>query len=287
MSNKTKNVSELIAALADKRAIWVLSGAGISAPSGIPTYRDRHGQWKASNPIQHNEFVQQKSSQQRYWARSMVGFAMTHLATPNPAHEAVTRLQSNGLTSQITTQNVDRLHSVAGAEKVIDLHGRLDQVICLDCGVSSKRAEFQPRLVALNPDLTDYAAKLLPDGDAAVDDFDMSHIKIPACNHCGGTIMPDVVFFGGTVPKPRVEAAFKSLSEADCILVIGSSLTVYSGFRFPRWAHQNGLPLYAINEGEMRGAELFDLILQESCEVALPQIVEALDCATSTPFGDN
>jgi len=274
-------------ALEDKRHIWILSGAGISAPSGIPTYRDRYGQWKAANPIQHNDFIQQEASRQRYWARSTIGFAMTHLAKPNEAHKAVTRLQNIGLTSQIITQNVDRLHSTAGAENVIDLHGRLDQVICLDCGLTSKRADFQPRLVELNPDLTAYAAKLLPDGDAQVDDYDMSQIKIPACESCGGTIMPDVVFFGGAVPKPRVEAAFESLTKADCILVIGSSLTVYSGFRFPRWAHKNGLPLYAINQGEMRGAELFDLILQESCEAALPIIADGLDCATSQPLGDN
>lgn len=277
MNNTTDRVIELVRALEDKRAIWILSGAGISAPSGIPTYRDRYGQWKAANPIQHNDFIQQEASRQRYWARSTVGFAMTHLATPNAGHEAVTRLQNNGLASQIVTQNVDRLHSSAGAADVIDLHGRLDQVICLDCGLTSRRADFQPRLVELNPDLTAYAAKLLPDGDAQVDDYDMSQIRIPPCESCGGTIMPDVVFFGGTVPKQRVDVAFKSLAEADCVLVVGSSLTVYSGFRFPRWAHQTGLPLYAINQGEMRGAELFDLILQESCENALPTIADALE----------
>lgn len=281
MNTTTDQTAKLVEALEDKRAIWILSGAGISAPSGIPTYRDRYGQWKAANPIQHNDFIQQEASRQRYWARSAVGFAMTHLATPNAAHEAVTRLQNEGLTSQIITQNVDRLHSAAGAAGVIDLHGRLDQVICLGCGLTSKRADFQPRLVEHNPDLTAYAAKLLPDGDAQVDDYDMNQIKIPACESCGGTIMPDVVFFGGTVPKQRVDAAFKSLAEADCVLVVGSSLTVYSGFRFPRWAHQNGLPLYAINQGEMRGAELFDLILQESCEDALPTIADALEHTVS------
>ena len=280
MNNITNQLTDLLQALEDKRSIWILSGAGISAPSGIPTYRDRNGQWKAANPIQHNDFIQQESSRQRYWARSTVGFAMTHSASPNAAHESVTCLQKASLTTQIVTQNVDRLHSVAGAQNVIDLHGRLDQVFCLACGLISKRADFQPRLVELNPTLSAYAAKLLPDGDADVDDFDMSQIQIPACESCGGTIMPDVVFFGGTVPKPRVEAAFASLKEADCVLVLGSSLTVYSGFRFPRWAHKNGLPLYAINQGDMRGKDLFDLILKNSCEDALPKVANHLGCAS-------
>jgi len=268
--------ADLVDVLRDKQAIWVLTGAGISAPSGIPTYRDRHGQWKAGNPIQHNDFIHQESSRQRYWARSMVGFAMTHEARPNAAHEAISSLQKHNLLSQITTQNVDRLHSTAGATDVIDLHGRLDQVICLGCITVSKRANYQPRLLELNPDLTEYVARILPDGDAEVDDYDMSQIRIPPCEQCGGVVMPDVVFFGGTVPKQRIEAAFNSLAEADCMLVVGSSLTVYSGFRFPRWAHQNGLPVYAINQGEMRGAEMFDLILQDSCENALPQVASEL-----------
>ena len=276
INNITKQPMELMTTLKDKQAIWVLSGAGISAPSGIPTYRDHSGQWKASNPIQHNEFITLKTSRQRYWARSMVGFPTTHLARPNTAHHAITKLQQHGLLSQITTQNVDRLHSTAGAKDVIDLHGRLDQVICLTCKKVSKRADYQPRLIKLNPSLTEYAAKLLPDGDAQVDDFDMSQIRIPPCEACGGVIMPDVVFFGGTVPRPRVEMAFSSLAKADCLLVVGSSLTVYSGFRFPRWAKQNNIPVYAINRGEMRGAELFDLILQDSCEGALPKIVDAI-----------
>ena len=278
MSNKTHRLDDLVGQLEDKRAIWVLSGAGISAPSGIPTYRDRQGQWKAANPIQHQQFIQEESYRQRYWARSMVGFAMTHLARPNAAHRAVTALQQANLITQIVTQNVDRLHSAANADNVIDLHGRLDQVTCLDCSAVSMRADFQPRLVTLNPDLSNYAARLLPDGDADVDDYYMSRIKIPACENCGGTIMPNVVFFGGTVPKPRVEAAFSSLDKADCLLVIGSSLKVYSGFRFPRWAYQHQVPVYAINQGEMRGAEMFDVILDASCEAALPEIANAL-CA--------
>ncbi len=210
----------------------------------------------------------------------MAGWIVTDHAKPNAAHQSITQLQQHGLLSKIVTQNVDRLHSNAGAKEVIDLHGRIDQIICLDCGEKSKRADYQPRLVESNPYLKVYieriTSKALPDGDANIDDYDTESVNIPPCENCDGTLMPDVVFFGGIVPKQRVELAFKTLAEADCLLVIGSSLKVFSGFRFPRWAHQNNLPLYAINQGEMRGEEMFDLVVSESCEEILPEIVNQL-----------
>jgi len=280
--NKTQyaNADQLITALKNKRKIWVLSGAGISAPSGIPTYRDNKGNWQAGIPIQHNEFITQESFRKRYWARSMAGWIITGHAKPNAAHQSVTLLQENGLLSKIVTQNVDRLHSNAGAKEVIDLHGRIDQIICLDCNDISRRTDYQPRLVESNPELEAYieriSSKALPDGDANIDDYETDTVNIPPCEKCAGRLMPDVVFFGGIVPKERVELAFKTLAEADCLLVIGSSLKVFSGFRFPRWAHQNNLPLYAINQGEMRGEEMFDLVVPESCEEVLPELVNQL-----------
>jgi NAD-dependent SIR2 family protein deacetylase len=271
---------QLITHLSSKRNIWVLSGAGISAPSGIPTYRDHRGDWQAGDPIQHNDFISKKSARQRYWARSMAGWKLNARAKANAAHNAVTKLQQNGYVSQIVTQNVDRLHTLSGATNVIDLHGRIDQIVCLECKDITTRANFQPRLVEINPKLERYintnSGKMLPDGDAHIDDFELSLVNIPPCENCGGVLMPDVVFFGGTVPKKRVETAFDTLAKSDCILVIGSSLTVFSGFRFPRWAHQNNLPLYAINQGEMRGADMFDLIVQESCEDVLPIVTEEI-----------
>jgi NAD-dependent SIR2 family protein deacetylase len=273
-------LKQLITHLRSKRNIWILSGAGISAPSGIPTYRDHRGDWQAGDPIQHNDFISKKSARQRYWARSMAGWKLNERAKPNAAHTAVTKLQQNGCVSQIVTQNVDRLHSLADATNVIDLHGRIDQIVCLECKDITTRDNFQPRLVEINPKLERYintnSVKMLPDGDAHIDDFDMSLVNIPPCENCGGILMPDVVFFGGTVPKKRVETAFDTLAKSDCILVIGSSLTVFSGFRFPRWAHQNNLPLYAINQGEMRGADMFDLIVQKSCEDVLPIVTEEI-----------
>ncbi len=270
------NLEALISALQNKNKIWILTGAGISAPSGIPTYRDDKGEWKSANPIQHNEFIDNESYRQRYWARSMVGWKLTGRAKPNATHHAITALQRTGKISQIVTQNVDGLHNIAGAENVIDLHGRLSEIKCLDCGKVSKRADYQTRLIKNNPELDQYEATILPDGDADVEDFDMSKITIPACKNCGGVLMPNVVFFGGVVPRPRVGKAFNTLAESDCILVIGSSLKVFSGFRFPRWASQNNLPMYAVNQGEMRGKELFHHILAEPCEEILPIIAREM-----------
>lgn len=280
ISKSTENISNklepFISALQNKSKIWILTGAGISAPSGIPTYRDDKGEWKSANPIQHNDFINHESYRQRYWARSMVGWKLTGKAKPNATHHAITALQNTGKVSQIVTQNVDGLHNIAGTKDVIDLHGRLSEIKCLDCGEVSKRARFQPKLIKNNPELDQYKATIMPDGDANVEDFDMSRISIPTCTNCNGVLMPNVVFFGGLVPKPRVEKAFSTLAESDCILVIGSSLKVFSGFRFPRWAGQNNLPMYAVNQGEMRGQELFDCIVTDPCEDIMPIIAQEM-----------
>ena len=272
----SKPLIELIDKLKDKQRITILTGAGISAASGIPTYRDHKGKWKSANPIQHLEFIEHESYRQRYWARSMVGWKLSGRAKPNATHEAITALQETGRVAQIITQNVDGLHRLAGSKSVIDLHGRLGEIKCLNCSEISLRADFQPRLVKENPQLDEYEAEIRPDGDANVEDFDMSQVSIPACKNCGGVLMPNVVFFGGIVPKARVEKAFENLAKSDCLLVIGSSLKVFSGFRFPRWASQNDLPLYAVNQGEMRGMELFDHIVSEHCETTLPIIAKEL-----------
>ena len=177
------NIDQLITALKSKRKIWVLSGAGISAPSGIPTYRDHKGNWQAGNPIQHNEFINKESSRKRYWARSMVGWKITDRALPNAAHKAITRLQQHGLVSNIVTQNVDRLHSNSGTQDVIDLHGRIDRIICLDCHEKTRRVDYQPRLIEYNPDLDNFASKILPDGDAHIDNFDSDQVNITPCGN--------------------------------------------------------------------------------------------------------
>jgi NAD-dependent SIR2 family protein deacetylase len=263
--------------LSGRRHLWVLSGAGISAASGFPTYRDHDRNWQHRRPIQHEDFVKKFSTRQKYWARSMVGWQQVKSAKPNAAHLAVTRLQQCGRLNQLVTQNVDCLHSIAGTRGVIDLHGRLDQVVCLDCKSTSSRFSFQERLEEQNPDLAKIESETLPDGDAQIENRYLENIKVPQCLACNGTIMPDIVLFGGRVPKPRVEKAYASLTESDGVLVLGSSLSVYSGFRFIKWAHENGIPLFAVNQGKMRGSEWFDQIAREPCETALPVLAENFD----------
>ncbi len=269
-------IEELGERLTNKRKIWILTGAGISAPSGIPTYRDHRGNWQHSRPIEHQDFINQLSSRQRYWARSMVGWRHMSNARPNSAHHAITQLQRDQRLSQLITQNVDRLHSIAGTRNVIDLHGRLDQVLCLECGQIISRPDYQTQLEELNAELELYITEVLPDGDAGIEEFDLASVTPSPCRNCNGIMMPRVIFFGGTVPKLVVDECFRSLGESDCVLVIGSSLTVYSGFRFIKWAHDHKLPLYGINQGTMRGAELFDQIVSENCEIALPTLVDSL-----------
>ena len=269
-------VTALARELSHRNNIWVLTGAGISAPSGIPTYRDHHGNWQRSEPVQHDDFVKKESARKRYWVRSMAGWRGIESARPNVAHLAITHLQQLGIVRQVVTQNVDRLHSAAGTRRVLDLHGRLDRVKCLDCGVRFARTGFQLELEDANPALPVVTDQMLPDGDAVVDDLDVDNARIPSCKDCGGILMPDVVFFGGSVPKERVEFAFSSLAQSDCMLVIGSSLSVYSGFRFVKWASEHRLPLYAVNGGKLRGQEFFNQVVSRPIEHALPELVDTL-----------
>lgn len=251
------------------RNILVLTGAGISAASGIPTYRNRAGEWQRSQPIQHQAFIDQPASRQRYWARSAVGWNSVGRAAPNDAHQALVTLESRGKVSTLITQNVDRLHQRAGHQNVIDLHGRLDKVICLDCARDFERGHLQQRLLALNPQLEQAVAELGPDGDADVEDRLVDNIICPPCENCQGVLMPDVVFFGGSVPKPRLRQAMDALAKADALLVVGSSLMVYSGFRFCKKALELQKPICVINQGKTRADDIVNLKIEEDCAVAL------------------
>ena len=254
---------------------WVLlTGAGISAGSGIPTYRDARGQWLRTTPIQHQEFINHPSKRQRYWGRSMVGWPGVRDARPNPIHLAVTRLESLNRVTLIITQNVDRLHQRAGSQQVIDLHGRLDRVCCLDCGAGYEREYVQQQLLRLNPHHCDFSVQPRPDGDADLSDADVASIRPFDCEACGGMLMPDVVFFGGSVPRARVEACEQALRECHGLLVVGSSLQVYSGFRFCKQAHAMGKPIVVLNEGITRADAFADLKITDN---ALNILVDAVD----------
>lgn len=259
----------LPAFIAAHRRLLVITGAGISTASGIPDYRDRAGAWKRPQPMTWQAFTGSPAARRRYWARSLVGWQRFGQARPNASHHALAALQRQGQVQALVTQNVDGLHSAAGSVDVIDLHGRLDRVICLQCGQRNARVDFQQRLTAANPGWEQLPAGIAPDGDADLDEVDFSRFSVPDCLHCGGLLKPDVVFFGESVPRSRVEAVHAHLDAADGVLVVGSSLMVWSGLRFVRAAVQAGLPVAILNQGTTRADDLATLKLEQDCAAAL------------------
>lgn len=265
----TDAAAELRAWLQAYRSVFVLTGAGVSTNSGIPDYRDADGQWKRSAPITYQAFMQDPAMRARYWARSFVGWPMVAHARPNRAHAALATLEAEGKISMLVTQNVDGLHSRAGQQDVIDLHGRIDQVVCVACNARVSRASVQSLLARTNPAWTTATANAAPDGDADLEHTDLSAFQPPPCPDCGGLLKPDVVFFGENVPRARVEVAVNALHQADALLVVGSSLMVYSGYRFARMAHEAGMPLAILTRGITRADALATLKLHADCESTL------------------
>lgn len=278
------DTSRLSEFLADHRRIFVLTGAGVSTESGIPDYRAPDGSWKHRKPIQYRELVSSALVRKRYWARSFVGWHRIARAEPNEAHRALAELERFGRTSCLVTQNVDGLHQKAGSREVIDLHGRLDRVECLDCRWIYRRDDFQEELARRNPEWGGASGRIRPDGDVDLGAVDYEAFDVPPCPHCGGDLKPWVVFFGEQVPKDRVERAFRALDEADAMLVVGSSLMVFSGYRFVRKAAELGLPVAAVNLGRTRADDLLDFKLESSCGAILPPAVETLSEATWPKF---
>lgn len=266
----------LAAFLAAHRRLFVLTGAGVSTGSGIPDYRDGDGGWKRPQPVAHRAFLDEPATYRRYWARSFSGWPRFAAARPNAAHAALAAHEARGGVHLLLTQNVDGLHQRAGSRQVVDLHGRLDGVTCVDCGRTAPRAALQPAMAAANPGWRPERGGDAPDGDADVDDGAVSRFVAPRCEGCGGRLKPDVVFFGDSVPRARVAAAMDALAGADALLVAGSSLMVYSGFRFARAAHAAGLPLAIVNLGRTRADGLASLRIGADCGQALDQAVEAV-----------
>ncbi len=277
-------VDRLAALLREHPGTLVLTGAGMSTDSGIPDYRGRDGTRRVM-PMQHGEFCASSENRQRYWARSFVGWQRFSRAEPNAGHHAVAALQDAGLLGPVVTQNVDGLHQAAGSREVTELHGTLAEVVCLTCGDRSGREELQARMAAANPgfgarvrgeapDGSRVSSQIRPDGDVVLPDDAVSGFRLPLCLGCGAdTLKPDVVFFGGAVPRERVEACFALTDAAPALLVLGSSLAVMSGLRFVRHAARRGIPVMAVTRGPTRGDEHMTLRVDAPLAPTLERLV--------------
>lgn len=255
------------------RRVVVLTGAGCSTESGIPDYRGPLTRAKARNPIQYRGFISSAQTRQRYWARSAIGWQRIAAARPNRTHHALARLEDAGAVQGVITQNVDRLHHHAGSRRVVELHGALANVRCLSCQQREPRTSMQRRLMIANPGHTG-AAEQAPDGDAEVSDTD--DFVVVSCLRCGGVLKPDVVFFGESVPKAVVEDAWSLFSEAEVLLVLGSSLAVFSGYRFVHRAAKLGIPIGIINLGSSRGDHAATVQLHAPLGEVMPILTESL-----------
>ena len=256
----------------------VLAGAGLSTESGIPDYRGPQTRHVPRRPVQYDEFVRDPEARRRYWARASRGWQRVARAEPNAGHRALARLERAGLLTGTVTQNVDGLHQKAGARRVVELHGALDRVVCLGCGALTSRGAVQAQIVARNPawGTTLPQGAAAPDGDAVLAPEAVARFEPPACEACAGPLKPDVVFFGESVPKPRVAEAAALVAEADALLVVGSSLTVYSGYRFVRQAEAEGTPVAIVTLGETRGHRHAAVALDARLGDVLPALADRL-----------
>lgn len=269
---------QLAAFLARHGNVLVLTGAGLSTASGIPDYRDKEGVRRGKMPVQGPDFRKFDAVRRRYWARSMVGWPALAKALPNAGHRALAELEADGAIAALITQNVDGLHQRAGSARLTELHGNIHKVACLDCHTQFSRAFIQLLLEQANPELARALALPAPDGDAQLEPDALDAFRMPSCVHCAGMLKPDVVFFGDGVPPACTAQAFAQLARADALLVVGSSLMVFSGYRLCRMAAQSGKPIAALNLGKTRADDLLSLKTEACAEQLLPALVHLVRC---------
>ncbi|XP_024422916.3 NAD-dependent protein lipoamidase sirtuin-4, mitochondrial [Desmodus rotundus] len=270
-----EKVKELQRFITLSKRVLVMTGAGISTESGIPDYRsEKVGLYARTDrrPIQHRDFVRSAAVRQRYWARNFVGWPQFSSHQPNPAHWALSNWERRGKLYWLVTQNVDALHTKAGSQRLTELHGCMHRVLCLDCGEQTLRGVLQERFAALNPTWSAEAHGLAPDGDVFLTEEQVRSFQVPSCARCGGHLKPDVVFFGDTVNRDKVDFVHRRVKEADSLLVVGSSLQVYSGYRFILTAREKKLPIAILNIGPTRSDHLACLKLDSRCGELLPLI---------------
>ncbi|WP_017254510.1 NAD-dependent protein deacetylase [Pseudomonas tolaasii] len=276
LEHQEDHLDTLHRAMAERRFL-VLTGAGISTSSGIPDYRDSEGVRRGKAPMMYQEFLATPQARRRYWARAMLGWPRVRIAQPNKAHLALATLQERKRISGLITQNVDTLHDQAGSQGVIELHGSLHWVLCLDCQLRSARDVIQRQMEIDNPYLAQVHAVQAPDGDTLLDPTFEEQFQVPRCPHCNGErLKPDVVFFGENVAPATAARAMAAVQHADGLLVVGSSLMAYSAFRLCKAMVEQGKPVIAINLGKTRADELLQVKIEASCERLLPLLVERM-----------
>ena len=273
----------LVEFLDTHEGVTLLTGAGLSTGSGIPDYRDDAGEWKSAEPVQYRDFLRDERVRRRYWARSFAGWPRISNAEPNVAHLALAGLQRSGHIACVITQNVDNLHQRAGSRDVIDLHGNLEQVRCLACQHRVPRAVIQQSLEALNPGWHATISGYSPDGDASLDAAATEDFRIAGCPDCGGMLKPDVVFFGEPVPAARVREAKRRLEASAALLIVGSSLMVWSGFRFARIASEAGKPVFIVNRGTTRADDIATAKVTGDCGAVLGLAAGRLNGRSKAP----
>ncbi|XP_056129607.1 NAD-dependent protein lipoamidase sirtuin-4, mitochondrial [Lampris incognitus] len=270
-----RSMQQLQAFVSRASRLFVISGAGLSTESGIPDYRSEGvGLYARTDrrPMQHAEFVRSAKSRQRYWARNYVGWPLFSSHEPNSAHRVLQRWEEKGKLHWLVTQNVDALHSKAGHTRLTELHGCAHRVICLGCSTVSPRQELQRRFAALNPGWAAEVNAVAPDGDVFLEEKQVLHFRVPSCQNCGGILKPDVTFFGDVVNKTTVQLVHKRLAESDAVLVTGSSLQVYSGYRFLLAASDSKVPIAIVNIGPTRADHLAELKVSARCGEVLAVI---------------
>jgi NAD-dependent SIR2 family protein deacetylase len=275
-------VNDLAAFVAQHPDLLVLTGAGLSTASGIGDYRGEDGRWKRRPPVELRDFLRSDHARRRYWSRSMAGWPHFAAAEPNAGHRALARLHRAGRLVGTVTQNVDGLHARAGQEGVVELHGRLADVRCLQCGVAYQRALVQQWLVAANASFATRIIELRADGDAELDVDDLDGYVVPNCPACGGLLKPDVVFFGESVPRARVDRVSGLLARASALLLVGTSVMVYSGFRFCRAAHAQRKPIVSINRGVTRADAMLAFKIEDDCARVLDGLADTPDLCCMT-----
>jgi len=274
-----QDIEQLQIFLQRNKRVLVLTGAGLSTASGIPDYRDKDGVRRGRNPIQGPDFRKSEAVRRRYWARSMAGYPTLAGAAPNAGHRALAELEASGRIHAVITQNVDGLHQRAGSRRLIELHGNIHGVLCLDCRKVHPRTEIQQWLLDANPTFAptgpagEVVPEARPDGDAELELDEFQDFRLPQCGACGGVLQPDVIFFGDNIPPQRTTDALQLAEEADAVLVVGSSLMVFSGYRFAKLAAQTNKPIAAINLGKTRADDLIGLKVEASAVDVLPLLL--------------